>query len=150
MTDRALRRLHLAWGWTALAVWVVSGLGLEVLHGFKVGWLLDADVTTRRTMLRLAHAHGALTGVVNIAFAVGATGLAWGDRGPARASKALRAGTVLLPGGFLLGGLWIHDGDPGLGVLAAPIGGVLLCGAIIATARAALRVGPVEPGGDSE
>ena len=62
----------------------------------------------------------------------------------------LRAGTVLLPGGFLLGGLWIHDGDPGLGVLAAPVGGVLLALSMIATARAALRRdGAVEDAGDS-
>lgn len=134
-----IRRAHLTWGWVALALWVVVGLGLEALHGFKIGWLLDADAATRRMMFRLAHAHGALTGLVNIAFAVGAAELAWGERGPRWASKALKAATVLLPGGFLLGGIWIYDGDPGPGILPAPLGGLLLCAAMALTARAALR-----------
>ena len=34
----------------------------------------------------------------------------------------LRVGAILLPGGFLLGGLHIYDGDPGLGIVLAPIG----------------------------
>lgn len=135
----AVRAQHLRWGWVALAVWVVAGLALEALHGFKIGWFLDADVETRRMMFRLAHAHGALTGLLNVVFAVGAVGLAWGARGSAAASAMLRAATILLPGGFLLGGIWIHDGDPGLGILPAPVGGVLLCMAMILTARAAMR-----------
>jgi uncharacterized membrane protein HdeD (DUF308 family) len=42
------------------------------------------------------------------------------------ASLALILGSLLLPLGFLLGGLVIYDGDPGLAVLLVPIGGVFL------------------------
>ena len=34
--------------------------------------------------------------------------------------------SVLLPGGFLLGGLVIHGGDPGIGIYLTPIGAALL------------------------
>ncbi len=137
-----LRRIHLVWGWGALALWTIGGLALEALHGFKVGWLLDADAETRRMLFRLAHAHGALTGLLNLAFGLTFAELGWGARGPARASRLLRGGTVLLAGGFLLGGVWIYDGDPGLGIVAAPVGGLLLCAAMALTARAALRRSP--------
>ena len=42
------------------------------------------------------------------------------------ASRALQWGAVLVPAGFLLGGLVIHDGDPGLGVMLVPVGALLL------------------------
>ena len=38
----------------------------------------------------------------------------------------LVASIVLLPGGFFLGGLVIHQGDPGLGIVLAPIGAITL------------------------
>jgi predicted GNAT family N-acyltransferase len=40
-----------------------------------------------------------------------------------------------LPGGFLLGGLFTHGGDPGLGILLVPFGAVLLFSAIWLMAR---------------
>jgi hypothetical protein len=33
---------------------------------------------------------------------------------------------VLVPAGFLLGGLVIHDGDPGVGVFLVPVGAFAL------------------------
>jgi hypothetical protein len=33
---------------------------------------------------------------------------------------------VLLPTGFLLGGLFVYGGDPGVGVVLVPVGGALL------------------------
>ncbi len=134
-----LRAHHLAWGWVSLTVWLLFGLALEALHGFKVGWYLDVGAEPRRLMFQLAHAHGALLGGVQIAFAVTAEHLAWGPAQAARAGRRLTAAAVLLPGGFLLGGLWLRGGDPGWGVLPAPVGGLLLCWAVGATARAAWR-----------
>lgn len=130
----ALARRHLTVGWLLLAVFMAGGLALEALHGFKAGFYLDADVDVRRTMWRLAHAHGALLAGVNLAFAWTATQLSWESP---RASKLLLAGTVLVPGGFFLGGVWIHGGDPGLGVLLTPVGALMLLGAVLMTARAA-------------
>jgi hypothetical protein len=46
---------------------------------------------------------------------------------------------VLLPLGFMLGGVWTFGGDPGLGVLLVPPGGVLLLLAAVVMARALAR-----------
>ena len=34
--------------------------------------------------------------------------------------------TLLLPGGFLLGGIDVYGGDPGIGIFLTPVGGVFL------------------------
>ena len=49
---------------------------------------------------------------------------AWSAR--ARASGALIAGSVLMPVGFLLGGLHHYEGDPGFGIFLAPLGALAL------------------------
>lgn len=41
-----------------------------MLHGFKVGLYLDVDHSARRHMWTLAHTHGTLLALVNIAFAL--------------------------------------------------------------------------------
>ena len=37
------------------------------------------------------------------------------------ASKCLQLATLLLPGGFLAGGVVVYAGDPNLGILLVPI-----------------------------
>ena len=121
---------HLRFGWWLLLVSLSLGLVLEALHGFKLRWYLDVTNETRQSMFTLAHAHGALLALVNIAAGLTArnvTGFTL-RRSP---SLALLGGSVLLPLGFFLGGLVIYDGDPGLTVLLVPIGGVLLFYGII-------------------
>ncbi len=116
---------HLRFGWWSLLVFLALGLLLETLHGFKLGWYLDAGAEMRRLMFTLAHAHGTLLALVNIA--AGLTLRAVKDFAPKpSASHALLWGSVLLPAGFFLGGLVIHDGDPGLGVLLVPLGALAL------------------------
>lgn len=132
--DHAASDRHLRFGWWSLFAFLLLGLVLETLHGFKLGWYLDAGVEMRRLMFTLAHAHGTLLALVNIA--VGLTlravaGMKLG-RGP---SLSLIWGSVLMPVGFFLGGLVVHDGDPGLGVLIAPIGALLLLYGVFAAAR---------------
>lgn len=114
---------HLRLGWWSLFAFLALGLVLETLHGFKLSWYLNVDVEMRRLMFTLAHAHGALFGLVNIA--AGLTLRAKNLELPRDASLALAWGSLLLPVGFLLGGLVIHDGDPGLGVLIVPVGAFL-------------------------
>ena len=112
------------------------GLGLEALHGFKVDWYLDVGLETRREMWTLAHAHGTLLGLVNLAFAVvpGLDGTsAW-----RRVSWLLVAGTLLMPTGFFLGGIKIYGGDPSLGILLVPLGGLCL---LVGVGLTALGVG---------
>jgi hypothetical protein len=133
-----LVRRHLVFGWWSLLAFLALGIMLEGLHGFKVGWYLDVSNSTRRFMWTLAHAHGTLLSLICIAFALTIRVL------PARplaleriASPCLLAANLLLPLGFFLGGLFIHGGDPGLGVLLVPVGAVLLLLSVFVTARAA-------------
>jgi hypothetical protein len=135
-----LRQTHLVFGWTMLFVFIMVGLCLEALHAFKVSWYLDVGNDARRLMLRLAHAHGTLLALINIAFALSADHLnsLTSKRGEA-ASKSLKIASILLPGGFFLGGFFIYDGDPGLGVFVVPIGAIALAVAVALTALSAKK-----------
>lgn len=134
-----LSHRHLRHGWWSLVAFISLGLVLETLHGFKVGWYLDANVEMRRLMFTLAHAHGTLIALVNIAVGLTLRGVA-GLELDAAASQSLRWGALLLPAGFFLGGLVIHDGDPGLGVLLVPVGAVLLLFGVVRLARSVGRL----------
>jgi hypothetical protein len=130
-------RRHLRFGWWSLLVFASAGLLLESLQGFKVRAYVDTSNETRRLMWTLAHAHGALLALVNVA-----AGLAWRSapsmpQHPRLISSSLLAASVLLPGGFFLGGVAFYGGDPGVGTLLVPVGAVLLLFAIFSIARAA-------------
>jgi hypothetical protein len=116
------------------------GLVLETLHAFKTSAYLDVSNEPRRLMWTLAHAHGTLMGLIHIGFA--ATLGFWNVRAPQarQISTALIAATVLLPGGFLLGGIRFYGGDPGLGVALVPVGAGLLVYAAIVAARSTTGV----------
>lgn len=119
---------HLRRGWLCLLVFLAAGLALESLHGLKVAAYLDLDQAVRRHMWTLAHAHGALLGLVHLGLAATARSnptLATCRNGHV-ASVSLDLASLLLPLGFFLGGLWHYAGDPGLGVLLVPVGGALL------------------------
>jgi hypothetical protein len=127
--------LHLRLGWIWLAVFIAAGLALEAMHGLKLGAYLDVAQAPRRHMWTLAHAHGTLVGLVHLGLA--AT-LRVAPASAARlrlASRCLIAAGVLLPLGFFLGGAWTLGGDPGLGVLLVPPGGLLLLAAALRVAR---------------
>ncbi len=130
-------RRHLRVGWWSLLGFLVLGFSLELLHGFKAGFYLDVSNETRRLMWTLAHAHGALLGLVHILYALCLRlfpGLAAGSQRPI--SLSLIGASVLLPGGFFLGGVSFYSGDPGLGILAVPVGAALLVIAVFLVARA--------------
>ena len=120
-TATYLRR-HLRFGWWSLLCFLTLGIVLESLHGFKVGWYLDVANETRRFMWTLAHAHGVLLSLVNLAFAVSLPHLAADTVRLARlASPCLMGATLFLPGGFLLGGVVIVEvifSWPGIGLYA--------------------------------
>lgn len=142
-----LARRHLRLGWWSLLVFLSLGILLEALHGFKIGFYMDLANATRRHVWTLAHAHGALLGLVNLAFAASLRLFCDGrESWPALASAALVGATILLPGGFFLGGVVIYAGDPGLGVLLVPVGGALLLVAVLVTARG-LSAGAPRDGG---
>jgi hypothetical protein len=132
-TDALVRR-HLRIGYAGLAVFVTLGGLLEAFHGFKVGFYLDADSETRRLMWRLAHAHGTLLSVLHVVYALTVKAVP----GAARplASGTLTAALLLVAGGFFAGGVSVHGGDPGLGVLLVPAGFVALLASVVVTVRA--------------
>jgi hypothetical protein len=141
-TTSAVIRRHLRFGWIALLVFLVLGVLLEAMHGFKVGWYLDAGQETRRLLLTLAHAHGVLLALVNLAFAATLSHLPRLDARAVRiASPCLAGAGILLPAGFLLGGLVTYGGDPGLGVFLIPPAALLLIAGVAAVALAAQRAG---------
>jgi len=132
----ALRRRHLRFGWFALLAFASVGAALEALHAFKAGFYLDVGSETRRLMWRLGHAHGVLLALLQIAFAFTLPHTAAGsERRLQRASACLLASGLLLPLGFLLGGVFAAGGDPGLGVLLVPLGLPLLLAGLWWTAR---------------
>jgi hypothetical protein len=82
-------------------------------------------------MWTLAHAHGTLLGLVQIAFAVCVSRFGrWTPAGLKLASFFLLDAALLLPLGFFLGGLNPNERDPGIGILLVPIGGGLLLTAV--------------------
>lgn len=137
----ALATRHLRIGWWALALFVVLGAGLELLHGIKAPFYLNAGQETARLLLRLAHAHGTGLAIVNIVF--GLTLHARPQTASRLASACLLTALVLLPVGFFAGGLGASRGDPGIGILLVPAGALALLAGIVAVAR---RIGDPTPG----
>ena len=123
---------HLRTGWIGLLVFLSLGILLESLHGLKLDLYLDVRNSTRRLMWTLAHAHGTLFSLIHVAFAcsLSVLGSREGRTLPASSirttSRFLTGAIVLLPLGFLLGGIWIFDGDPGPGILLVPVGAILM------------------------
>jgi len=144
----SVMRRHLRFGWWTLLIFLSAGLALETLHGLKAGFYLNVSNETRRLMWTLAHAHGTLLGLVNLGFAATAGVLpAWPEPKKRFASGSLLGATVLMPAGFFLGGLFVYAGDPGLGILLVPVGGILLFTAVLQTALALKHLDtlPAEP-----
>ena len=124
-------RHHLRFGWALLLAFLTLGIVLEALHAFKIAEYLSPANATRRLMWTLAHAHGTLFGLVNLGFAftlghVSAARFPWAQW----SSVLLRGASLLLPLGFLLGGIAFFGGDPGLGIALVPLGAFLLLSSV--------------------
>ena len=133
--DHFVRR-HVRFGLWVLLISLTLGIVLETFHGLKLQWYLADKNETRHLVWRLAHAHGTLLGMVLIVFALTARHVPTRRLSVLRrfASPCLLASSLLLPGGFFLGGLWFFAGDPGLGVFLVPPGAALLLLGVAATA----------------
>ena len=128
-TDRSL----LVQGWAGLALFLAMGFVLESLMAWKTPAYLEDPL--RRELLRLSHSHGALLHVLLLLLA--ATAPRFVRPVPPALVVALRAGAVLVPAGFLLGGLWHPEGDPGHGIWLVPAGALLALAGVIGAALAA-------------
>jgi hypothetical protein len=127
---------HLRFGWWSLFLFATLGLTLEALHGFKVRLYLDVSNDTRRLMWTLAHAHGTLLGIVHVIFGLMVrVAPEMSSRNLRATSSSLIAASVLLPGGFFLGGVVFYSGDPGVGAILVPIGAALLLWVVFQIAR---------------
>ena len=122
----ALFRRHFRLGWISILVYLLLGLVLEFLHAFKVGWYLDVANETRRHMWTLAHTHGTLFGLLNLAFAYSLPRLTLAAGQLSLAAWCFVIGLIGMPLGFFLGGIVVYGGDPGLPVLIAPASGAVL------------------------
>lgn len=135
-SPNATVRHHLKLGWWALLLFLTFGIVLEALHAFKNGYYLNTTNQTRRFMWTLAHAHGTLLALINLAFATTLPLLNLAPKRRKLASILLSSATILMPAGFFLGGLVFYGGDPGFGILLLPLGAVFLLTAVFMAARA--------------
>ena len=150
------RRRARRFGWSWLTAWILFGLALEAAHGFKLSAYLDDGL--RRSLLRLAHAHGVILALLvliqgelgaPLLAAVSAAGSAPPTRAappPAEAARRvvrvgrlLRLGASLIPIGFALSAVRASEGDPSLAIFLVPLGALALLAAVGRTAWAAWR-----------
>jgi hypothetical protein len=124
-------------GWAALLGWAIFGLGLEAAHGFKMSVYLDDGL--RRSLLRLAHAHGVVLALVVLAYGEAGAARLSDPHQAQRVGRWLRAGALLIPLGFALSAIGASEGDPSPPILLVPLGALLLVGALGRTALAAWR-----------
>ncbi len=129
-----LARRQLRWGFWGLVVFVTLGVLLEGFHAWKWMGYLHVEAETRRLLLRLAHAHGTLLSLVQIA--VGLTGRAYPVVLSSVRPVLYLLAQWLIPLGFLLGAIGARAGDPGPMIALLPIGALCLLGALILTAWA--------------
>lgn len=122
---------HIKFGWICLLIFLTTGIVLEAMHGFKTQWYLNVAHETRRLMLTLGHAHGTLLALVNLAYGVvcGIGFIQMTDK-THLTSLLLKISSILMPAGFLLGGIQIYGGDPGLGIILVPVSAMFLLVAV--------------------
>lgn len=133
---RDASKLSARLGWTGLAAWAAVGLALEAAHGWKIAAYVDDALA--RELLRLAHAHGVGLSVVLILYGVSAAPRLASELA-LHLARALAAAAALLPAGFALGAIAHPEGDPGAGIVLAPIGAAVLLYALVRTAFALWR-----------
>ncbi|MCA8952775.1 MAG: hypothetical protein KDE27_24910 [Planctomycetes bacterium] len=143
VVDRAL-----VTGWLLLAVSLPLGLTLEALHALKVQVYLGSEL--RRELWTLAHAHGNLLGILCLVFAALGPRVSADPARRRRLANLLALGAMLMPVGFLLGGILNSEGDPSLGILLVPVGGLVLLVALLGSAIAAFAPRAGDRRGDTD
>ena len=124
-----------AQGWFGLAVFMAFGLLIEGLIGYRSPAYLNDPML--RELFRLAHFHGT---ALSLLLVVADLYLLSRDIAIPRPAKlSLRIGAVIMPLGFLFGGIATTETDPHFSIILSPIGGVMLIFGVIAIAFASLR-----------
>jgi hypothetical protein len=127
----------LAAGWTLVALSLAGGLLLESFHLVKLPLYLD--IRLRRELWTLAHAHGTLLGAVAVLVGLSAGRLIPDATTRARAARLVTWGAVLVPLGFLGGGIANAEGDPSLAIVLVPAGGLLALAGLALLSRGAWK-----------
>ncbi|HLA95839.1 MAG TPA: hypothetical protein VK612_08970 [Pyrinomonadaceae bacterium] len=124
-----------AQGWIGLAFWMSFGLLIEGLIAFRIPAYLQDPV--RRELFRLGHAHGTLLSIVLLIVGLYAhTAIV----APMRIARlALQAGVIMMPVGFILGGISHFESDPNPLVFLAPLGGLLVIFGVVSIAVTILK-----------
>jgi hypothetical protein len=126
VTEREINKINvrniLLQSFIGIAAWMSFGLLLEGFIGFRVS--LYMSVSIRREMFQLAHTHGTLLSLLLLLSALTISkDLVYPNK---FSLLSLRIGTILMPLGFLLGGIWTNKEEPNTLVFFAPIGGILV------------------------
>jgi hypothetical protein len=129
---------HVRFGWWSLVAFAALGFGLEMLHAFKVRAYLDVSNEPRRLMWTLAHAHGTLLSIIHVVYGLFLSSVS-DSHGSRLVSNCLIGASILLPGGFFLGGVRFYGGDPGVGAVLIPVGAALFLLAVARVATAPFR-----------
>lgn len=132
--DPAVARC-LAVGWTLVTTSLAFGLALESFQLVKLPFYLD--VRLRRELWTLAHAHGTLLGAIAVLAAMSLERLVADLETRALAARLTMWGALLVPLGFLGGGIANAEGDPSLAIMLVPAGALLALGGLSIIARAA-------------
>ena len=122
-------------GWFGLAVFMAFGLLFEGLIGYRSPAYLNDPI--RRELFRLAHAHGTILSLLLLIADLFLTSRQIAI--PRAAMWSLRAGAIVMPVGFLFGGLSTTETDPHFSIILSPIGGVMLIFGVVAIALASLQ-----------
>lgn len=128
-------RRNIAWGFVFLGLFMATGFLLGYLHDLspeREKWIAEY-AAGRHFELRLAHVHGSLFGLINVAIGLALAKLPFPAR-PARAISWLALAGLLLPIGILGHALF---GVPPVLVL---LGGLSMIVATLWTGWAALRL----------
>lgn len=127
---------HLKIGWWMLVTFVSLGMLLEVMHGFKVDLYLSVERSGTRTVWTLAHAVGAILGLVHIAYAASLFMLPDGKAsGVPLTSGCLNCASILLPAALITAGLVPSENTVPLGYLLAVPGLFFLLLSLLMMAR---------------
>lgn len=130
-----LARRHARFGWVLVLLSLCFGAALESLEAFRWAPLVLDGWKTR--LWSLAHFHGVALGLVNLVYVQWADVPSLSAAAKRAASGLLLAGSVLMPLGFLLGGVGHSEVDPSLGVLLSPAGALLVILSVALQTRAA-------------
>jgi hypothetical protein len=124
-----------AQAWIGLAFWMSFGLLIEGLIAFRIPAYLQDPV--RRELFRLGHAHGTLLSILLLIVGLCAHSALISP--PRIARLVFQAGVILMPAGFILGGISHYESDPGPLVFLAPLGGVLVIFGVVSIAVSILK-----------